>query len=271
LTFEPGESLSRSILITSLDDAVSQEGSEIFFVNLANTNVPLDDDQGVGVIVDDDGPDDIYEASQDTPVTILDPHPRKGAKPAVSHIEVTSIDNVGWLEVVVDIAHADEANLKVTLASPTVEAQELLFANDQWNVVDLTPFIGQQIDGTWTLTVADMSRDGATGTLNTWSLAITPIPAGSGAASSLLVPPTLPLAWIQPGLNSEIESSGNKLNSQPYTPDDVFHTEEATFPTVAAGPSMKRQDTEALAIDTALAELDAIGDVLLGKLTSALL
>ncbi len=58
ITFAPGQT-SRTILIQTLDDTTI-EGNETFFVNLTNPVGVIVDGQGVGTIVDNDGPQTLF-------------------------------------------------------------------------------------------------------------------------------------------------------------------------------------------------------------------
>ena len=64
----------------------------------------------------------------------------------------------------------------------------LSYANDEWSLGDPSVFNGQAMGGTWTLTVTDSTKDGITGTLESWSLTVTMVPAGMSAAAAALVP-----------------------------------------------------------------------------------
>jgi subtilisin-like proprotein convertase family protein len=145
--------------------------------------------------------------SSDTPQNIADPHPRKGPRTTTSEISITSSDLIGTLVLDVDITHGAEAGLIVTLASPTNPGDPQLLsyesATDTWSIPDPNPFIGQHLGGTWTLSITDTVKDGKTGTLNAWSMTVTP-QAGETAAAS--APLAADLFFSDLGDSSEEES-----------------------------------------------------------------
>ena len=131
-----------------------------------------------------------YEfTSQDVPQEIADPHPKQGLRPAVSELFIADTHIiVGTVDVDVVIEHEYMYGLTATITSPTNAYEDLVYASGIWRVEDQTAFAGISLDGTWTLTITDHFKNGATGTLNSWSLMVTPAAAGSGSSHAL--PPT---------------------------------------------------------------------------------
>jgi len=145
-------------------------------------------------------------ASTDTPLGIADPHPKKGERPTTSTIDITSSDLIGSLLLDVAITHGAEAGLTVTLASPTYPGDPQLLSydsgTDTWSLVAPNSFDGQPLGGTWTLLVTDTVKDGIAGTLERWSMTVTPQTVGASAPSELLA---ADLFFFDLGGNSEEE------------------------------------------------------------------
>jgi subtilisin-like proprotein convertase family protein len=178
-----------------------EEPNETFVVNLSNAQgATIADGQGVGTILDDDASvqPETYN-STDVPQEIADPHPRKGPRPATSEIDITSNDMIASLVVDVDITHGAEAGLIVMLesSSSSIGAQMLSYASptDTWSLAAPNAFVGEPLGGTWTLTVTDEFRDGNTGTVESWSLTITPQAAGASPQSTASAADQALLAW----------------------------------------------------------------------------
>ena len=56
-------------------------------------------------------------------------------------------------------------------------------ATDTWSLANPNAFDGEALDGTWTLTVTDHVKDSILGTLQSWSMTVTPQPSGAMAAT----------------------------------------------------------------------------------------
>ena len=187
VTFAPGQTTATISVIVNGDTA--EEGSETFLVNLsgATGGATIVDGQAVGTILDDDATVVPVTYSNTTTVAINDPQPKKGTpRPAVSQITIPSEhigDIIGSLSVDVNIAHALAVNLRVTLTGGGLSNVPLVYSNGAWGLDSPTSFDGRQLGSTWTLTVTDLAADGITGTLNGWSMTVTPA-AGAMAASA---------------------------------------------------------------------------------------
>ena len=112
-------------------------------------------------------------SSTDTPLNIQNPHRKHGPRETTSVISITSSEAIASLVIDLDIDHADEGNLSVTLESSSVGPVELDYVDGAWVISDLNAFIGTNLNGIWILTVTDTDRDGVTGALNGWSLTAT--------------------------------------------------------------------------------------------------
>jgi len=141
------------------------------------------------VTVTDPSAEQTYTSS-DMPQDIADPHPRKGPRTTTSEISINSSDVIGSLVLDVDITHGAEAGLTVTLenSGAAVGVQTLLYeaASDGWLLENPAAFDDQPLGGTWTLSVTDTVKDGITGTLNVWSMTVTPQTGGAAPASAPL-------------------------------------------------------------------------------------
>jgi hypothetical protein len=64
VTFQPGETSQPVTVVINSD--LTDEPDETLFVNLSNaTNATIGDDQGIGTIINDDGPDPVTVSFQD--------------------------------------------------------------------------------------------------------------------------------------------------------------------------------------------------------------
>ena len=114
-------------------------------------------------------------SSTDTPLTIQDPHRKHSPRDTTSVISITSSEVIASLVIDLDIDHADEGNLSVTLESSSAGPVDLVYdaGTDTWSLSDPNAFLGTNLNGIWILTVTDTNRDGITGALNGWSLTAT--------------------------------------------------------------------------------------------------
>ncbi|MHB1033577.1 MAG: tandem-95 repeat protein [Pirellulales bacterium] len=124
-------------------------------------------------------------SSTDVPKNISDPN-RKGVPRATSStLSIAPTDVVvGQLQLKVSITHADPAQLTATLTSPAGTVSTVLTFNSAGETVfDLSEFAGQGVAGTWTLTLWDHAL-GTVGTLDRWSLVVTPALGGAYQGTS---------------------------------------------------------------------------------------
>lgn len=167
-------------------------------------------------------------------------------------IDISSSDTVAALVVDVDISHAVEAGLIVTLESSSVLPQTLMYdaGDDTWRLIDSGPFIGEALGGTWTLSVTDEVKDGITGTLNSWSLtADTAAPAAASQQFAMATP------LHDPTASSDTEP---QHRSRRGARDEVFsrlaRTERRQRGALRAAGTPLRQ-LQAAAIDRAMPDL----------------
>ena len=124
----------------------------------------------------------------------------------VGRITVPDDVRVGTVSVSVDITHPFKSDLKIDLVAPSGVVTTLYDGvgdgiNPEANLVGAWPVTtalqGQRAQGIWQLRVGDYER-GDTGTLNSWSLAITPAQDGGDAEE----PVNLFLETFQEGLGA---------------------------------------------------------------------
>lgn len=118
--------------------------------------------------------------SSDTPVAIPDGiGPGERGPPIYSDINISDDITIGAISVMVDITHSDTADLFVVLYSPDNASVIQLFVFQPGTDImttyttELDSLIGMQATGRWRLRVED-HHDLATGTINRWSITITP-------------------------------------------------------------------------------------------------
>ncbi len=134
--------------------------------------------------------------SGDVPKTIADPHKKRGPRPATSQLTPSGTGTVvDTVTVAVTIDHAQEAGLTVTLTSPANTVASSSYVGGNWQIDNPAAFSGEDLDGTWKLTVTDTDRDGVTGTLQAWSITVTPLSAASSQSTAAAVDMAL-LAWF---------------------------------------------------------------------------
>jgi len=161
---------------------------------------------------DNDGQGNYFE-SQDVPQNIADPHPRKGPKPATSELVIESTGiTVDLIDVDVSIDHASMSDLTVPLTSPS-NTEAALGYDGAWDLVDAAAFNSEPLDGTWLLTVTDTQKNGITGTLQAWSMTVTPLTEGAAASSQSAAAVDIALmAWA--GLESSDDEDIDPLATQ---------------------------------------------------------
>ena len=113
------------------------------------------------------------------------------------------------IQVDIVIDHPVMTDLSATLTGPTGFVANLVYASGEW-IVEPGAFAGDLLDGTWTLTLSDDVKNGATGTLQNWSLIVTPAAGASAAGEAMAADVTLPtdLALAELGddlLDGELE------------------------------------------------------------------
>ena len=136
--------------------------------------------------------------STDVPKTIADSHKKRGPRPAISLLTPSGTGTVvDTVTVDVTIAHAQAAGLTVSLTSPQDTAASLSYddVNDEWQINE-SAFQNEDLDGTWQLTVTDTNRDGVTGTLQAWSMTVTPLAAAASSQSTASAVDQALLAWV---------------------------------------------------------------------------
>jgi subtilisin-like proprotein convertase family protein len=196
LTFTPqtdvagGWNVPQTVTITGVDDIV-EDGSIAYTIVLApassndaayNGRDPAD----VPVSNHDNDSPVLFFESEDVPMTIADPHPRKGPRAACSEllIESTGI-TVDLIDIGVSIDHASLSDLtEVRLQCPSGGPEAwLAYDGAEWDLVDPAFFSGKPLDGFWFLTIIDTEKNDVSGTLNAWSITITPLIEGATASS----------------------------------------------------------------------------------------
>ena len=143
--------------------------------------------------------------SGDVPKTIADPNKKLRPRPATSQLTPSGTGIVvDTITVDLTIDHAAEAGLTMTLTSPQGTAASLIYDldSDNWQIDNPSAFQNEDLDGTWKLTVTDTERDRVTGTLQAWSMTVTPTvtplaaiasPQSTASATDLAL-----LAWLEP-------------------------------------------------------------------------
>ncbi len=121
--------------------------------------------------------------SVDTPKPIADAHP-KYPRQTLSELPIESTGIViANLDVGLSIDHASPTDLRGYLVSP-LGTRVTLFENVASIPTTFTSvgFVGESMDGIWTLELWDDVK-GGTGTLNSWSLTVTPEGGGESRSS----------------------------------------------------------------------------------------
>ena len=72
------------------------------------------------------------------------------------------------------------------------------YVSGVWQIAPFA-FQGEDLDGTWKLTVTDTNRDGATGTLQAWSMTVAPTvtPLAAAASPQSTAVDQALLAWME--------------------------------------------------------------------------
>ncbi len=179
LTFTPNNwNMPQAVAITGVDDFL-QDGDVPYTIVIGAATGAAEyaglDSPDISVSNLDNENSANFFASVDVPKSIVDPHPKRGLRPATSQLVVASSGIVvGLVDVDVTIDHASMSDLSATLMSPAGTVANLAFVDGNWELLDGATFQGQSLDGTWALTVSDTVRNGLTGTLLAWSMAVTP-------------------------------------------------------------------------------------------------
>jgi subtilisin-like proprotein convertase family protein len=208
--------------------------------------------------------------STDTPKRILEPHPKRGLRPTISHIEIESSDLIGSLVLDVNIVEVPETALTITLTSEAIDQTEPVQWNgSEWELLYPAAYDGKPLGGVWTLTVIDRLNDIHIGTLQNWSMTIIP-QADAASQSSFLGAAFETQTTPEPvgTLSAAVENSRTQNQAEPRAADRMF-AEFATDPTAPANFSTEQKGVNEAAFDTALGELES--DALNGKLKTALL
>ena len=75
-------------------------------------------------------------------------------------------------------------------------AVSLSYVGGSWQIDNPLAFQNEDLDGTWKLTVTDTNRDGVTGTLQAWSMTVTPLAAAASPQSTASAVDRALLAWV---------------------------------------------------------------------------
>ena len=198
-------------------------------------------------------------SSTNVPKTIPDPHPKKGPVAVPSQLSISGTgDTVDKLDVDVMIVHASMGDLTVTLASPQQPLVQLPleFVNGEWSLASPEAFQNQSLDGTWVLTVTDTVKNGVTGTLQAWSLNVTPLVGAAAAGeASLMSAALLPVALVQPRV-AEADAPYNQADTAVEAEDNLFRAAGTTMYVSAAETILSLPGIHAAATDAAIVELD---------------
>ncbi len=195
-----------------------------------------------------------YDKTEDPPLAI----PDKGDGLATSTILVADSFSIGELTVQINIDHSRPSDLSITLYSPAGTPIPLTPTGD---TAVLDP--AENVIGSWTLEITD-GKNRQVGTLNSWSLTVTPAAGSSG--SSYALPPVGTVGSTTAPADSiislrKVESPRVRSTERPVSTDQLqvlLHSENEMQdkPTVvhrrclSIGP-----DSDAKATDLALAEL----------------
>jgi subtilisin-like proprotein convertase family protein len=215
LTFDSTNwSTPQTVTVTGVDDEV-EDGNVAYTIILdidpASTTDPdysVLDPADVAVTNLDDDAAELFFQSTDVPKTIADPHPRKGPRDIESQLAISGTGALaGLFDVDVSITHSSMSDLTMTLTSPEGRVKPLTFDGAEWNLGATTDFWGQSLDGTWVLTTTDHVDNGVTGTLQNWSITVSPL-TGPGVT----VTPTSGLTTSESGATASFYVI---LDSQP--------------------------------------------------------
>ena len=99
LTFMAG-TLARTIAVPVTDDSSAEEEESLTVALQSPSNSTLDDDSAIGIIVDDDGPEDDHGDWQLTATTIVPATATTAQEPIAGHLE--TVDDIDYFRVVAD-------------------------------------------------------------------------------------------------------------------------------------------------------------------------
>jgi subtilisin-like proprotein convertase family protein len=257
-----GWNVPQTVTVTGVDDP-DPDGSVAYTIVLApasSTDATYNGLDPTDVAVtnqDNDGQGNTFE-SQDVPKTIADPHPKKGPKPATSELVIESTGiTVDLIDADVAIDHANMSDLTtVTLTSPGGTEAFLAYDGANWYLINAAAYYGESLDGTWTLTVIDTVKNGLIGTLNSWSLIVTPQAGASAHAASVLAAAIQSQAVSEPARAADSRAGTNdpKLRVDPRAADVVFAESDA-HPIVSDIPTTAPDEVDDTAIDAAIGDL----------------
>jgi len=179
LTFAASDwATPQTVTVTGVDDTIEDgdAGYTVVLSPASSTDPNYDglDPVDVSVVNQDNDESTQTFFSTDTPLTIADPHPRKGPKTTTSELEISSGITIASLDIDISIDHADMSELTISLISPSGKEESLWYSGTEWLLVNPTAFDGEPVDGIWTLAVTD-SLKGNIGTLLEWSLTVSPL------------------------------------------------------------------------------------------------
>ena len=192
----PGDTLTVTSVSTAANGTVTDDGdgtviytpapgytgSDSFTYTISDGNGGSDT-ATVSVTVSDPAASQTF-TSGDVPKTIADPNKKGRTRSATSQLTPNGTGTVvDTIAVDLTIAHAQEAFLTVSLTSAQNTVASLSYVGGAWQI-DTSAFQNEDLDGTWKLTVTDTNRDGVTGTLQAWSITVTPTVTPLAAAAS---------------------------------------------------------------------------------------